>query len=196
MVSGMWLQIDPLAAEPLFRQVCASIKAAVARGQLREGDRLPSVRELAHELAINPNTVAKAYGELEHEGIIVRRQGAGCFVHGADPERSAESRRLQLQRLTDKLAIEAFHLGLDHGDLRQALEQTLATLCPNGAPVTHSSAEGPASGVVATSGKPPAAVAVAPPPTPGSANNPDQPRAPSADQATEPQTGRDQRRAS
>lgn len=124
----MWLQIDPLAPEPLFRQICQGVKAAVARGRLKEGDRLPSVRELARELAINPNTVAKAYGELEHEGVIVRRQGAGCFVHGADPERSAEARRLHLQRLTERLAIEAFHLGLDHADLREALEHTLEAL--------------------------------------------------------------------
>lgn len=124
----MWIQIDPLAPEPLFRQICQGVKAAVARGRLKEGDRLPSVRELARELAINPNTVAKAYGELEHEGVIVRRQGAGCFVHGADPERSAEARRLHLKRLTERLAIEAFHLGLDHADLREALEHTLKAL--------------------------------------------------------------------
>ena len=127
-MGSMWLQIDPLAPEPLFRQICQGVKAAVARGRLKEGDRLPSVRELARELAINPNTVAKAYGELEHEGVIVRRQGAGCFVHGADPERSAEARRLHLQRLTERLAIEAFHLGLDHADLREALEHTLEAL--------------------------------------------------------------------
>jgi GntR family transcriptional regulator len=133
MAGGMWLQIDPLAPEPLFRQVCAGVKAAVARGQLKQGERLPSVRELAHELAINPNTVAKAYGELEHEGVIVRRQGAGCFVHGGELERSAESRRQQLQRLTERLAIEAYHLGLDAGELRQALEYSLAKLGQGGA---------------------------------------------------------------
>lgn len=134
MAGGMWLQIDPLAPEPLFRQVCAGVKAAVARGQLKQGERLPSVREMAHELAINPNTVAKAYGELEHEGVIVRRQGAGCFVHGGEPERSAESRRQQLQRLTERLAIEAFHLGLDAGELRQALEHSLTRLAHSCSP--------------------------------------------------------------
>lgn len=124
----MWIQIDPLCAEPLFRQVCLGVKAAVAHGRLAEGERLPSVRELAQELAINPNTVVKAYAELEHEGVIVRRQGAGCFVRGAQSGFSEAHRRGELARLVERLVVEAFHLGLGADALRSALEQALLRL--------------------------------------------------------------------
>jgi GntR family transcriptional regulator len=124
----MWIQIDPLGAEPLFRQICSGVKGAVARGRLAAGERLPSVRELAQELAINPNTVAKAYAELEHEGVIVRRQGAGCFVRGGQSGLSEEHRRRELARLAERLAVEAFHLGLGGGAVRAALDAALEQL--------------------------------------------------------------------
>ena len=78
----MLLRIQPLSPEPIFEQVVFQVKAAVARGELVAGDRLPSVRELARDLAINPNTVARAYEALEAQGVVVRRQGSGCFVTG------------------------------------------------------------------------------------------------------------------
>lgn len=126
----MLLRIDPLSPEPIFEQIAFQVKTRVARGEFAEGDRLPSVRELARELTINPNTVARAYDSLEHQGVIVRRQGAGCFVKGGASALKADERRRQLDELVQRLVIEAHHLGCDEAEVRQALERRLKSNQP------------------------------------------------------------------
>src|ERR1043166_169062 len=74
------LRPNPTTGVPIYLQLMEQVKHAVATGALRSGDQLPGIRPLAEELVINPNTVAKAYRELEHEGIIELRHGAGAFV--------------------------------------------------------------------------------------------------------------------
>ena len=112
----MSLRIDPAAPEPLFEQIGQRVKESVAAGLMAPGDRLPSVRELARELAINPNTVARAYEALERDGVILRRQGSGCFVTGqASPLRKDERRKRiseQARRLVD--ARQVLELLLTH----------------------------------------------------------------------------------
>lgn len=122
------IRIDPQSAEPLFEQVVFAVKAAVARGLAAAGERLPSVRELARELAINPNTVVRAYEALERDGVIVRRQGAGCFLTGRGSDLAAGERRRQLQDLMRRAATEAFHLGFSATEIEQALAQGLEQL--------------------------------------------------------------------
>lgn len=122
------LRIDPSSAEPLYEQVVFAVKSAVARGAAQPGERLPSVRELARELAINPNTVVRAYELLERDGVIVRRQGAGCFLTGKSSDRAVAERRKQLQELLQRAATEAHHLGFAADDIRKALEQALERL--------------------------------------------------------------------
>ncbi|HEY6275686.1 MAG TPA: GntR family transcriptional regulator [Streptosporangiaceae bacterium] len=68
---------------PIYRQLVQQVRRDVMLGRLQPGEQLPSVTEVVDALAINPNTVVKAYGELEHEGIVVRRQGLGTFVAAA-----------------------------------------------------------------------------------------------------------------
>jgi GntR family transcriptional regulator len=119
------IRIDPQSAEPLFTQVVFAVKAAVARGTAKAGDRLPSVRDLARELAINPNTVVRAYEVLERDGVLVRRQGAGCFVSDRGSDLAAAERRRQLQELMAHAATEAFHLGFSAEDVKKALAQCL-----------------------------------------------------------------------
>ena len=122
----MLLRIDPLAPEPLFEQLVLQVKGAVARGELGAGDRLPSVRELARELRVNPNTVARAYRELEQGGVIATRRGAGCFVkEGASALRDSERAR-RLDELLSKAVTEAWHLGFDADAIRAALDEHLA----------------------------------------------------------------------
>ena len=121
----MLLHVDPLAAEPLFEQVVAQVKGAVARGDLKPGDKLPSVRELARELRINPNTVARAYRELEGSGVIATRRGAGCFVkEGASALKHSERKR-RLAELLNKAVTEAWHLGFSADEIRSALDEHL-----------------------------------------------------------------------
>jgi len=76
----MLLKLNPNSGEPLYLQLMQLIRHAAESGVLRDGDQLPSIRALAEELVVSPNTVVKAYTELEHEGLIELRQGAGAFV--------------------------------------------------------------------------------------------------------------------
>ncbi|MBC7342586.1 MAG: GntR family transcriptional regulator [Clostridia bacterium] len=76
----VWFRIDPDKNVPLYQQVTQEIKKAIRSGALEPGERLPTVRQLASELAINPNTVARAYLELERDGWITTARGAGTFV--------------------------------------------------------------------------------------------------------------------
>jgi GntR family transcriptional regulator len=103
--------IESASRVPIYRQLVAQIREAIARGRLKADERLPSVRELSRELVINPNTVARVYTELEREGILNTRPGLGVFV--AQP-RNELTRRVRKERLTclvDGLLTEAVHLG-------------------------------------------------------------------------------------
>ena len=122
------IRIDPASAEPLFEQVVFAVKQAVARGTAAAGDKLPSVRELARDLAINPNTVVRAYDVLERDGVIVRRQGAGCFLTGKGSELGTPERRHKLRDLMRRAATEGFHLGFTAADIRRALDDSLDEL--------------------------------------------------------------------
>jgi GntR family transcriptional regulator len=127
----MLLRIDPHSSEPIFGQLVFQVKARIARGEVVSGDKLPSVRELAKDLAINPNTVARAYETLESEGVIVRKQGSGCFVTGLTSALRGDERRKRLDALVQRAVTEAFHLGFEESDLRAALEKHLKALSPH-----------------------------------------------------------------
>ena len=76
-------RVDAGSGVPIYRQLVQQVRRGVMLGRLRPGDQLPSVKEVVDSLSVNPNTVVKAFGELEHQGIIVRRQGVGTFVAAA-----------------------------------------------------------------------------------------------------------------
>jgi GntR family transcriptional regulator len=124
----MNLRIDPRSAQPLFEQIAFAVKEAVARGELQAGQKLPSVRELAQDLAINPNTVVRAYDALTRDGVVVRRQGAGCFVTGRTSALNGRERRRQLDELVGRMVTEAFHLGFSAEDVRAATDEALAEM--------------------------------------------------------------------
>ena len=91
----MQFRIDNASDRPVYLQIIDQVKRDIALGRLAKEERLPTVRQLAQQLAINPNTIAKAYRQLEQEGIIVTRAGAGAFVAGsrqcAEPGRAAKA---------------------------------------------------------------------------------------------------------
>jgi GntR family transcriptional regulator len=122
------IRINPQSAEPIFEQIIYQVKWAVALGKMGQGDRLPSVRELAKELAVNPNTVIRAYEALEREGVVVRRQGAGCFLTGKKSTLNLRERQRQMGELIKRTLTEAFHLGFKADEIRKALEKGLKTL--------------------------------------------------------------------
>lgn len=106
-------------------QIVNQIKTSIAMGRLLPEDPLPSVRQLALELAVNPNTVARAYLDLEYEGIIYKRQGHGTFVSGQGVEMSKNERRKVLSELIEKALVEGVNLGLDERELRDTFERVL-----------------------------------------------------------------------
>jgi GntR family transcriptional regulator len=94
-------------------------------GRLQPEDPLSSVRQLAVELAVNPNTVARAYLDLEIEGVIHKRQGAGTFVSSQGVRVSKNERRRVLTELMEKAVVEGVNLGLDERELRDTFERVL-----------------------------------------------------------------------
>ncbi len=119
----MDLKVDAASHTPIYQQVVAQVRALVASGRLAAGERLPSVRGLAESLLINPNTAARAYRELERDGVVVSRQGHGVFVGDqASPFRAAQRRRM-LAASIDRLFAEAAQLGLDPADVEDLVRQ-------------------------------------------------------------------------
>ena len=80
-------RIDAGSGVPVYRQLVQQVRREVMLGRMHPGDQLPTLKEVVEALAINPNTVVKAYGELEHEGLVVRRQGVGTFIASTAPAR-------------------------------------------------------------------------------------------------------------
>ena len=103
----MRLRISPSDGKPVYLQIVQQVKYLIAAGRIRAHEELPPVRTLAEELLINPNTVARAYRELEVSGLIYKRQGAGTYVSDtASPLARRERRRLLAER-ADALLVEA-----------------------------------------------------------------------------------------
>jgi len=118
-------RVDPSDGEPVFAQIVRSVKRAVATGALGPGDRLPSVRELAKELVINPNTIAKAFRALEAEGVTVSRRGAGTFVAERRVFVRAAERRRRLREALEAALADAVHLGLSEAEVRRVFDDAL-----------------------------------------------------------------------
>ena len=119
----MLFTVDPSRGEAVYVQVMHEIKQRIARGLLNAGDRLPTVRELARTLVVNPNTVGKAYQLLETEGVISTRRGSGTFVASVSPKLSRALRRERVNTLLDKLLTEAYHMGLDEDSLMDLIQR-------------------------------------------------------------------------
>jgi GntR family transcriptional regulator len=119
---------NPALGVPIYLQLMEQVKHAIETGALRPGEQLPGIRPLAEELVINPNTVAKAYRELEHEGVIELRHGAGAFVSAnARGKRAADALRAgqsivagAIEKLRDR--------GLSEEEIRRLFEAELAGL--------------------------------------------------------------------
>ena len=121
----MFVNVDPSSGLPIFRQIVQQIKTAVAVGRLRPEDSLPSVRQLATELRVNPNTVARAYLDLEIEGVIYKRQGHGTFVSTQGAGMSKRERLRAVGRHLERAVVEGVHLGLGEDEMREAFDAAL-----------------------------------------------------------------------
>src|SRR3954453_14049252 len=103
----MLIEIDFKSGMPVYLQVVGQIKAAAASGALRTGEPLPSIRPLAEELRVNRNTVAKAYAELESQGIIETIPGKGCFLKEPDSQLTKRARQNVLLKEIDEAIVAA-----------------------------------------------------------------------------------------
>jgi GntR family transcriptional regulator len=109
----MQFRIDNASDRPVYLQIIDQVKREIALGRLAREERLPTVRQLAQQIAINPNTIAKAYRQLEQEGIIVTRAGAGAFVANLDSALSKTVRRKLICDDLDRIVVTAFHMQID-----------------------------------------------------------------------------------
>ena len=122
----MLFRTNPSSGVPIYLQLMEQVKHAVETGALRAGDQLPGIRPLAEELVINPNTVAKAYRELEHEGVIELRHGAGAFVSGIARGKKATDKVRAGQSIV-AAAVEKLHArGISDEEIRRLVEAELA----------------------------------------------------------------------
>ena len=121
-----WVQISSGSNEPIYSQVVTQISRAIAQGLISPGDKLPAVRNLAAELVINPNTVARAYTILEQQGLVTTKTGSGTYA--TDP-RLRDKDVSQLNILNDRIdniITQALNLGLSHDEILELLRRRLS----------------------------------------------------------------------
>lgn len=124
----MRIQITTGSRVPIYRQVVDQVRQQVAGGALPVGQPIPSVRALANELVVNPNTIAKAYAQLVRDGVLESQQGRGYFVAPRREIYSSKERRRRLEEVMDPFLAEAMTLGFDPDQILQAVEKRLSKL--------------------------------------------------------------------
>ena len=117
------LQLDPKSGVPFYRQIIDQVKAAIVTGSIGPGDRLPTVRQLAVDLSVNPNTVSRAYTELELTGLVETQMGSGTFVGQQEVEGDQIERQRQLEQLCQEFLSRASTHGFTLDDVVTTLEQ-------------------------------------------------------------------------
>ena len=128
----MLLRPNPSSGVPIYLQLMEQVKHGIETGALRPGEQLPGIRPLAEELVINPNTVAKAYRELEHEGVIELRHGAGAFV-SANARAKKTTDKLRAGQTLVTAAVDRLRArGVTDEEIRRLLDAELAGLSQTG----------------------------------------------------------------
>ncbi len=121
----MFEGIDSRSPTPLYDQIAGRVRVAIAAGELRPGEPLPSVRQLAMRLRLNPATVVQAYRALETDGFVEMRQGAGTFVREVETGRRAATRADHARRLVRAMLAEAARVGIPAQELQRAIDDEL-----------------------------------------------------------------------
>jgi GntR family transcriptional regulator len=122
----MVFRLNPSSGVPVYVQLMEQVKHALDTGALRPGDQLPAIRKLAEDLVVNPNTVVRAYRDLEHEGLVELRQGSGAFVRGSTGRSTRIGKRDQsvMQSAIERLVAS----GLTEDEIRRLFENELTSL--------------------------------------------------------------------
>jgi GntR family transcriptional regulator len=127
----MIVHVHPASGVPLYLQIESQIKQAIAAGAVGHDDLLPPVRRLAAELRVNPNTVARAYQNLERDGVIRTVPGGGCYVNGQVPGLLKSEKERRLRPLAVQLAVEAKQLLYPGEETMKLLEEAISGLEKN-----------------------------------------------------------------
>jgi GntR family transcriptional regulator len=121
----MQIRIDNASDRPVYQQIIDQVKRDIALGRLAKDERLPTVRQLAEQLAINPNTISKAYRQMEQEGIINTRPGAGTFVAGLDSDLSGSVKKKLICEDLERAVVDAFHMQIDEQTLLKWFQEQI-----------------------------------------------------------------------
>ena len=121
----MFFKLKPSTGQPLYLQLMQQIRHAIENGALQDGDQLPGIRTLAEELLVSPNTVAKAYSELEHAGVLDLRHGSGAFVSVSRRARLLADRVRAAERRVGNLIEDLRAVGLLDEEIRRLFEAAL-----------------------------------------------------------------------
>ena len=113
--------LDPSNGVPIYRQIIQQIEYAILSGRMQSGDRLPTIRSLAVELKTNPNTIAKAYGELEIRGILATQVGSGTYISDKKPAAEDEGLEEKIHELVGRFIRDMRDLGIEKRELARVL---------------------------------------------------------------------------
>ena len=126
----MQLHVSTGDGVPIYLQIANQVKYQVASGRLAPGDEIPPIRVLAHQLLVNPNTVARAYLELEREGVVQKRHGSGTYISDNGSPLARKERLKILWERVDALLAEARHLEVDMHELQELLKERSQSIQP------------------------------------------------------------------
>jgi GntR family transcriptional regulator len=119
----MCFSLDTNSGTPIYRQIIQQIEYAILSERMKVGDRLPTIRSLAVALKINPNTIAKAYSELEIRGILKTQVGSGTYISDKKPESMEDSRKQKIQEVLGRFMQEMKDLGVEKEMLMKLIEE-------------------------------------------------------------------------
>lgn len=119
--------LDPRSGVPVYRQLIDQVLVAISAGSLQPGDRLPTVRQVAVDLSINPNTVMRAYKEMEIRGILSTQQGTGTFITSQPVERDQLARERRAAQLVSEMVARAGAEGFSVPELRRAFDELFSS---------------------------------------------------------------------
>lgn len=122
------IQINPHSGVPVYRQIIDQVKFMVSTGSLKKGDQLPSIRDLAKQLTINPTTIAKAYEHMANEGLVEKVPGKGVFITDFSNVLNKAEKEQKLRELARQVVVEADQLGLSSGVIMRLIGEEMDKL--------------------------------------------------------------------
>ncbi|MBB6453515.1 GntR family transcriptional regulator [Salirhabdus euzebyi] len=119
----MYVLLNPKSNVPIYEQIVREVRERIIQGIVKPGDKVPSIRELSAELMVNPNTVSKAYKELERSGIFVTLRGKGTFINEDVKDLKNNAEKQKVQERAKRLVVDSIYAGIDGKELISIIEE-------------------------------------------------------------------------